>query len=184
MWNSPITQSVAHLDSFDKRRREYKRLGWVYAARSPCLADPVFKVGQTKVSPVTRIEKLSASTSVYRPFELVYFVHISDREKAEGFAHEALRASRVNPGKEFFEAPLMTVVRVLDEAGRQWPIQLGRTPRAGFLEPALGRRIAPCPRCQARNRLPQLLVDISATCMACGTSFKLVTDVPRVSKPR
>lgn len=184
MRTNPVIQSVTRLESFDKRRREYKGLGWVYAARSACLADPVFKVGKTKVSPVTRIDRLSASTSVYRPFMLVYFVHVSDRDKAEGFAHEALRDSRVNPGKEFFEAPLMAIVKVLDEAGRQWPIQLGRTPRAGFLQPALGKRIVACRHCRTRNRLPRLLVDISATCMACGTSFKLVTDVPSASDPR
>ena len=182
MWNSPVMQSVMRLGSFDKRRREYKRLGWVYAASNPCFADPVFKVGQTKVSPVTRIEQLSGSTSVYRPFELVYFVHISDRDQAEGFAHQALRNSCVNPGKEFFEAPLMAVVKVLDEAARQWQIPLGRTPRAGFLQPALGKRIVPCPRCGARNSLPQLLVDISVTCMVCRTPYELVTDVPSATE--
>ena len=28
MWAGPIMQSIVMLDSFDKRRREYKRLGW------------------------------------------------------------------------------------------------------------------------------------------------------------
>lgn len=122
---------------------------------------------------MARIEQLSASTSVYRPFELVYFAHVSDRDQAEGFAHRALGKSRVNPGKEFFETPLMSVVTALEEAGRRWPIQLGRTPRAGFLEPALGKRIVQCPRCRERNSLPELLVEISATCMACRATFKL-----------
>ena len=90
--------------------------GWVYAARNDCFADPVFKVGQTKVSPVMRVERLSSSTSVYRPFQLVYFVHVSDRDQAEGHVHQALAASRVNPAKEFFAAPVMTVIRALDEA--------------------------------------------------------------------
>ena len=48
MGNSPVMQSVRMLDSFDKRRREYKRLGWVYAALNRCFADPVFKVGQRR----------------------------------------------------------------------------------------------------------------------------------------
>ena len=110
MWAGPIMQSIVMLDSFDKRRREYKRLGWVYVARNPCFVDPVFKVGQTKVSPVSRVDKLSSSTSVYRPFELVYFVHVSDRDRAEGHVHQALASKRINPAKEFFTAPLMTVV--------------------------------------------------------------------------
>ena len=177
MWNHPIMQSVARVASFDKRRREYKRVGWVYATRNPCFVDPVFKVGRTKVSPLERVTSLSQSTSVYRPFELVYFVHVSDRNQAEVFAHDVLKDSRVNPGKEFFEAPLMTIVKVLDAAARRWPIQLGRTPRSGFLEPALGGRVVQCPGCGKRNSLPRLLVDITVTCMGCGRPYKLVTDV-------
>ena len=182
MWNGPVMQSVARVDSFDKRRREYKRLGWVYAARNACFADPVFKVGKTKVSPVTRIKKLSEETSVYRPFELMYFVYVSDRDQAEGFVHQALRNSRANPGREFFEAPLMDVVKALDEGllvsdRSHW----AERPRAGFLQPALGKRIVPCPRCGARSSLPQLLVDISVTCKACGMPHKLVTDVPALT---
>ena len=37
---------IVALDGFDKRYREYKRLGWVYVARNPCFAEPVFKVGR------------------------------------------------------------------------------------------------------------------------------------------
>ena len=65
-----------------------------------------------------------ASTAVYRRFELVYFVHVSDRHQAEGYAHQFLRSSRVNPAKEFFEAPLMTVVPDMTEHGwdrDDWP---------------------------------------------------------------
>ncbi len=177
MWNSPIMQSIVMLDSFDKRRREYKRLGWVYAARNPCFADAVFKVGQTKVSPVMRVEQLSGSTSVYRRFELVYFVHVSDRDLAEGHAHQALAATRINPAKEFFEAPLMTVIAALDDAARYYPIQLGRTPRAGFLEPALKPRVVACQQCGSKTRVPRLLVSIWVTCGQCPARFELASDV-------
>ena len=165
------------LDSFDKRRREYKKLGWVYVARNPCFADPVFKVGQTKVSPVSRVEKLSGSTSVYRRFELVYFVHVSDRNQAEGDVHQALASSRINPSKEFFEAPLMTVVRALDAAATQWPIPLGRPPRSGFLDPALKPRVFACQRCGSNSRVPRLLISVSVTCRQCGVQFELASDV-------
>ena len=132
---SPLLRSIAALDGFDKRRREYKRVGWLYAARNSCFADPVFKVGQTKVSPVVRVDRLSGSTSVYRPFQLVYWVHVSNRDLAEGFAHEILRESRVNPSKEFFNASVVEVARALDQAAAHYAIPLGRTPRAGFLPP-------------------------------------------------
>lgn len=170
-------RSVVALDRFDKRYREYKRLGWVYIARNSCFAEPVFKIGQTKVSPVKRVEGLSSSTSVYRPFELVYFIHVSDRDQAEAHVHQALAASRVNPSKEFFLAPLMTVVGVLDEAASHWPIQLGRTPRAGFLEPALTPRVVACHHCGGRIRVPRLLVSVRVNCSLCSGGFEVVSDV-------
>ena len=177
MTSSPIMQSIVWLDAFDKRRREYKRLGWVYAARNPCFADPVFKVGQTKVSPVVRVERLSSSTSVYRPFQLVYFVHVSDRDRAEGHVHQALADSRVNPAKEFFEVPITTVIRALDEAASHWPIQLGRTPRSGYLEPALKPRVVVCPQCGGKTKVPRLLVSVHVTCQHCSAGFELASDV-------
>ena len=47
MWANPIMQSIVMLDSFDKRRREYKRLGWVYVARNPCFASFYTPFGPT-----------------------------------------------------------------------------------------------------------------------------------------
>ena len=176
-WNpesTPIIWSIVCLDAFDKRRREYKRLGWVYVARNPSFADPVFKVGQTKVSPVKRVEQLSSSTSVYRPFELVYFVHVSDRDQAEAHVHRMLATSRINPGKEFFNAPLTTVVRALDDAGRRWPILLDRT---GFLEPALKPRVAVCRQCGGKTSMPRLLVTVRVSCDHCSARFELASDV-------
>ena len=177
MWTNPIMQSIVMLDSFDKRRREYKRLGWVYAARNPCFADAVFKVGQTKVSPVSRVDKLSGATSVYRPFELVYFVHVSDRDRAEGHVHQALAASRINPAKEFFTAPLVTVVRALDDGAGHWRIPLGRTPRAGFLEPALKPRAVACQQCGRKTKVPRLLISVRVSCGHCSARFELASDV-------
>ena len=177
MWTNPIMQSIVMLDSFDKRRREYKRLGWVYAARNPCFADAVFKVGQTRVSPVSRVEKLSGSTSVYRPFQLVYFVHVSDRDLAESHVHQALASTRINPAKEFFAAPLMTVVRALDDAAGHWRIPLGRTPRAGFLEPALKPRAVACQQCGRKTKVPRLLISIRVSCGHCSARFELTSDV-------
>lgn len=49
------TSSVILLNGLDKRRREYKRVGWVYAVRNPSFVDLVFKIGQTTVSPSERI---------------------------------------------------------------------------------------------------------------------------------
>ena len=173
---SPLLRSVAALDSFDKRRREYRGVGWLYAARNSCFVDPVFKIGQTKISPVVRVNKLSGSTSVYREFELVYWVHVSDRNLAEGFAHQLLGDYRVNPAKEFFAASVVQVARALDQAAAQYAIPLGRTARAGFLAPGLPPRTVRCKHCGTANRFPSLLVPIRTICGSCRSTF----DAPAV----
>lgn len=168
----PLMQSMMTLHTFDKRRREYKRLGWIYAARNPCLADPVFKVGQSKVSPVRRMDQLSNS-SVYRPFELVYWVHVSDHDLAEGYAHQLLDQYRVNPAREFFQASVMDVAQALDHAAAHFPIPLGRTARSGFLRPGLAPITVRCSRCGTANRAPRLLVSIRISCGACAATMTI-----------
>lgn len=163
----PLMQSMMALDSFDKRRREYKRVGWIYAARNPSFVDPVFKIGQSKVSPVRRVEQLSNS-SVYKPFELVYWVHVSDRDRAEDYAHQLLQQYRVNPAREFFQASVMDVARALDQAAAHFPVPLGRTARSGFLGPGLAPITVRCSSCGAANRAPQLLVPTRISCGTCG----------------
>ncbi len=163
--------SVLFVKAFDRRRREYKRVGWLYAARNPSFADSVFKIGQTTISPSERIEQLSSSTSVYKKFELVYFVHVSDHRAAEKYVHQALSDYRVNFGREFFQASIMAVVKTLDEAGEIWPIPLDRNPSSGFLTPALTKQIVSCPMCNKRSRIPKVLIDISVTCTQCNNPY-------------
>lgn len=163
----PLMQSIMALKSFDKRRREYKHVGWLYAARNPSFVDPVFKVGQSKVSPVVRVDQLSNS-SVYKPFELVYWVHVSDRDQAEGYAHHLLLAYRVNPAREFFQASVMEVARTLDQAAARFPIRLGRTARSGFLGPGLAPITVRCSSCDTASRAPRLLVPIRISCGNCA----------------
>ena len=163
----PISESFAAIESLDKRRREYKKVGWIYAARNKSFVDPVFKVGQSSRPPTARVAELSSSTSVYNDFDLVYFVHVSNRDIAEVQAHSALQEFRVNLKKEFFLAPLPVIVKALDRAASICPIQLGKTPRAGFLEQPLSPRLTYCPNCTAENRIPNVLVDVQITCGSC-----------------
>lgn len=163
--------SVLLLKMLDKRRREYKRVGWVYAARNPSFAESVFKIGQTTVGPSKRVAQLSASTSVYGEFQLVYFVHVSDHLRAEQFVHHKLRDSRLKSGKEFFGASIMTVVKVLDEAGEIWGIPVDPAPGAGPLPPALTKSVVQCPECSSKSRVPQLLIDVSVRCPRCRAPY-------------
>lgn len=169
----PILATFLAIQSFDKRRREYRKIGWIYAARNESFRDPVFKVGQTSRPPTLRIAELSASTAVYRDFDLAYFVHVSDRDIAEGQAHLVLQKFRVNPSKEFFQAPLAVVVQALDRAARLCPVPLGRSARAGFLAQPLGTRMTFCGKCGSKNRIPHVLIPIHVKCGVCANELKV-----------
>ena len=133
MLRDPILASFLAIEDCDKRRKEYKKLGWIYVARNASFVDPVFKVGESSRPPFNRVEELSASTSVYRAFETVYFVHVSNRNVAEAQAHDALKKFRINPRKEFFQAPLPVVIKAVDRVAGIFPVPRGKTPRAGYI---------------------------------------------------
>ena len=163
--------SVLLLDVLDKRRRENKRVGWVYAARNPSFADSVFKIGRTTVSPSMRVAQLSASTSVYGEFQLAYFIHVSDHLRAEQFVHHKLQNSRLKSGKEFFGASIMAIVKVMDEAGKLWAIAADPVRGFGGLPPALTKSVVQCPECGSKSKVPQLLIDVSISCPECSTGY-------------
>ena len=177
----PIQLSYAAIASFDKRRREYRRVGWIYACSNSSFVDPVYKIGQSSRPPDARVSELSTSTSVYGKFDLVYFVHVSDRNRAEGQTHSALEDHRVNPGKEFFRAPLPVIVKAMDMAASAFPVQLGRTPRAGYLPQPLQPRLVRCPRCGSQNRVPRVLTRIRVSCGSCGEGLEIPSDHHRES---
>ena len=52
-----LTWIGRYLDTLDRRRREYKRLGWVYVMRNPVLRGNAFKVGQTRRWPWERARR-------------------------------------------------------------------------------------------------------------------------------
>lgn len=171
-----ILQYYEVIATFDRRRREYKKLGWIYAARNRSFVDRVFKVGQSARPPHVRVEELSSNTAVYQDFELVYFVHVGNRDPAEGQAHYRLQDYQINSRKEFFQAPLQTVVGVLDQVANMFPIPLGKTPRAGFLNQPLSPYLTRCSGCGSRNRVPNVLIELMITCVSCREQFEIAPD--------
>ena len=172
----PIPASFGAISSFDKRRREYRRVGWIYACSNSSFVDPVYKIGRSARQPFVRVSELSASTSVYRDFRLVYFVHVSNREAAEGLTHAALGEYRVNQGKEFFLAPLPVVVQAMDAAANAFPVRLGRTSRARLLPQPLQPRLFVCPHCRSPNRIPTVLTEIRVNCGSCRQPLEIPVD--------
>ncbi len=71
----------------------------------------------------------------------------------------------------------MTVVQALDQAANYWPIQLGRTLRSGYLEPALKPRVVACQQCGGKTKVPRLLISVHVTCKHCSAGFEVASDV-------
>lgn len=159
---------ITQISSLDRRRREYKKVGWLYVVRNPSFKDPVFKVGMSSRPPGVRLSELSASTAVYAPFEMIYFVHVSDRELAEGQVHYMLRDYRVTPNKEFFEAPIRMIIDAVDRAAEMFPILIGKGRRKTILEQVLGVAAYHCEKCGTENRVKHLLGVMKITCGNCG----------------
>ena len=89
-------------------------LGYVYAAINHSMPGLV-KVGLTRRPPRDRLDELSRPTGVPTPFSLVYAVLVEDAAGAERAVQSQLAGMGFHRTKnrEFFEAPIHEVVRLL-----------------------------------------------------------------------
>ena len=155
------------IQSLDKRRREYKYIGWIYILRNPAFKDRLLKIGQSRRPPNVRAEELGAETGVPEGFEVVYFVHVSDRNKAETFVHSELDRFRKSAKKEFFHAPLPTAVEALSRAADAFPVVIGRR-NPLILPQYFDTFMVQCTTCARTNRVRQMAVMIPVRCGKCG----------------
>ncbi len=153
--------------SLDRRKREYKKVGWVYVTRNTELRRPAFKIGETSRFPVERAQELSAETGVLGSFELVYFIHAGDRQAAEAQVHASLASSRVSNSKEFFAAPLNDVLKALDSAASAFPIWCGTRKNFRPLRQPFLVRVRQCPQCTKSTAVRELLIPVQAKCAHC-----------------
>jgi len=97
---------------------EPKRAGWVYACVNPSQPDLV-KIGLTEKIPEERIKKLSASTSVPRPFNILCAKRVSNCVQAEKELHKIFADRR--EAKEFFRVSQYEVLERFSEIeGQPW----------------------------------------------------------------
>jgi hypothetical protein len=52
------------IKSLDKRRREYKYVGWIYVLRNRAFKEPLLKIGQSQRPPMMRAHELGTATAV------------------------------------------------------------------------------------------------------------------------
>ena len=87
-------------------------IGFVYIAVNPSF-DQFLKVGKTGTDPETRrIEELF-TTGVPDPFTLIFSALSDDYHNLETRIHRHFGETRVNPNREFFDAPLIDVINYI-----------------------------------------------------------------------
>ena len=68
--------------------------GHVYILTNPDYPNHV-KIGSTTLSPQERCDQISSQTGVLSPFQVHYFVEVSDCEKVERLVHQELKTSEI-----------------------------------------------------------------------------------------
>ena len=170
------------IKSLDKRRREYKRIGWVYVLKNRAFKKPLLKIGRTARSPMERAHELGTATAVPEGFELVYFVHVANRNDAEKYVHTRLATYRKSSKKEFFEVPLAKAVETLDRAGKNYPIVVGGGSQRRVLPQYFPSVNIPCLSCGKTNRVRQLGISVDVNCRICRSPLPLRVDAHIVSR--
>jgi len=170
-WPKPTPFDI--IGSLDKRRREYRHVGWIYIMRNRAFRDPLLKIGQSRRPPMLRALELGAATAVPQDFEIIYFVHVADRHQAEVYVHTELASYRASPGKEFFSAPLTLAIEALDRAAESLPVVIGSGRHARVLSQYFEAATVTCEGCGANNRVRQLAVTVVAKCRSCGKPLQV-----------
>ncbi|MDE0623881.1 MAG: GIY-YIG nuclease family protein [Bryobacterales bacterium] len=84
--------------------------GYLYIMRSGSHGLDVYKIGKTRRSTDVRAGELTGATGVPTSFEVLASWEVGDINLAEKEAHHCLRAYRLSRRREFFRAPLSTIV--------------------------------------------------------------------------
>ncbi len=155
--------------SLDKRRREYRNVGWLYIMRSPAFREPLLKIGKSRRPPPLRAEELAAATAVPEGFQIVYFVHVSDHHAAEAQVHAWLAPYRKTLGKEFFSSPVAHAIEALERVADLYPVIVGRGKHAYALPQIFTAATVRCPNCGLENRIRRLAVPVVVRCRNCAT---------------
>ena len=97
--------------------------GHVYILTNPDYPNHV-KIGSTTLSPQERCDQISSQTGVLSPFQVYYFVEVSDCEKVERLVHQKLKEFR--DSKEFFKIDREQAQKTLYEFKQKYPTDFER----------------------------------------------------------
>ena len=87
--------------------------GAIYIAKNSKDGDDVYKVGMTQRSIEERMRELTSETSNLGEYEAIGCVMVNDVSEAEKECHSRLRHYRIQKNREFFKAPLKTLIATI-----------------------------------------------------------------------
>ena len=94
--------------------------GYIYIMRSPLHTKNVFKVGTTQRNTDIRAAELSRSTGVPGRLYVMHEWAVGDCFSVERQIHENLAQFRVDPRREFFEAPLKLILSEVEKVIKEY----------------------------------------------------------------
>jgi len=89
--------------------------GFLYVMRAPVHPKNVFKIGLTRKSSDERANELSRATGVPGKIYVMHEWPVCDCVSVEREVHCRLSECRIDPRREFFEAPLAHIITVINE---------------------------------------------------------------------
>lgn len=92
---------------------------YVYVFSNPSMPG-LYKIGYTDKLPERRLETLSRGTGVPEMFQLVYSYPCFNGIRLEREVHLALKEYRINEDREFFQAPLSTILETIERLGEKY----------------------------------------------------------------
>lgn len=92
-----------------------KNEGYIYILQSAAHQSDTFKVGRTTRTPEARANELSRETGSPSRFLVLKEWDVLDCVEAEELIHQKLAQYRVNPKREFFQAPYKVIFAVVEE---------------------------------------------------------------------
>lgn len=97
-----------------------KEKGYVYILSNPSYGN-LYKVGMTTKDPTERAGELSSLTAVPTPFKVEYSVLVEYCSVTEALTHKILqeRGYRIAEKREFFNAPLKEIKKIISRFGKK-----------------------------------------------------------------
>jgi hypothetical protein len=93
--------------------------GYIYILLNRAFQNDHYKIGMTKKRPEERAREISNATGVPRAFEVLYEQKVTDCEGAERLLHQRLRQYRCGGNREFFQVPMKTAIKALEDVADQ-----------------------------------------------------------------